>query len=40
MAECYVSRKEDREKRALIRQRASLVKTRTEIRNKVHSLLN
>jgi transposase len=40
VAECYVPAREDREKRALIRHRASLVKTRTEVRNRVHSLLD
>ena len=31
--------KENREKRALIRERASLTKIRTELRNKIHDLL-
>jgi len=39
VAECYVPNKEDREKRALIRERASLTKIRTEHRNKIHGLL-
>ena len=39
VAECYVPTKENREKRALIRERASLTKIRTEHRNKIHSLL-
>jgi transposase len=39
VAECYVPNKENREKRALIRERASLTKTRTEDRNKIHDLL-
>ena len=40
VAECYVPGREDREKRGLVRHRASLVKTRTEVRNRVHSLLD
>ena len=39
VAECYVPSKENREKRALIRERASLTKIRTEHRNKIHGLL-
>jgi transposase len=39
VAECYVPSKENREKRALIRERASLTKIRTEHRNKIHDLL-
>jgi len=39
VAECYVPTKENREKRALIRERASLTKIRTEHRNKIHDLL-
>jgi len=39
VAECYVPNKENREKRALIRERASLTKIRTEHRNKIHDLL-
>jgi transposase len=39
VAECYVSSREDREKRTLIRERASLMKTRTELRNRIHDLL-
>ena len=39
VAECYVPSKENREKRALIRERASLTKIRTELRNKIHDLL-
>jgi transposase len=35
VAESYVPSKQDREKRALIRERASLTKTRTELRNKI-----
>ena len=39
VAECYVPSKENREKRGLIRERASLTKIRTEHRNKIHDLL-
>ena len=39
VAESYVPSRENREKRALIRERASLMKTRTEIRNRIHDLL-
>jgi len=39
VAESYVPSREDRERRALIRERASLTKTRTELRNKIHDLL-
>ena len=39
VAECYVPSKENREKRALIRERTSLTKIRTELRNKIHDLL-
>ena len=39
VAECYVPSREDREKRALIRERASMTKIRTELRNKIHDLL-
>lgn len=39
VAECYVPSREDREKRALIRERANLMKTRTELRNRIHDLL-
>jgi transposase len=39
VAECYVPSKENREKRSLIRERASLTKIRTEHRNKIHDLL-
>ena len=39
VAECYVPSREDREKRGLIRERASMTKIRTELRNKIHDLL-
>jgi transposase len=39
VAECYVPSKENREKRGLIRERASLTKIRTELGNKIHDLL-
>jgi len=39
VAESYVPNRIDREKRALIRERASLMKTRTELRNRIHDLL-
>jgi transposase len=39
VAECYVPSKENREKRGLIRERASLTKIRTELRSKIHDLL-
>jgi len=37
---CYVPSEEERAHRQLLRHRLSLVKTRTEIRNRVHSLLH
>jgi len=37
---CYVPSKEVREVRALVRHRAKLSKTRTEIKNRVHALLD
>jgi transposase len=40
VAASYVPDKETRMKRALLRHRASLVKTRTEIKNRVHNLLD
>jgi hypothetical protein len=39
VAECYVPSREDREKRGLIREWASMTKIRTELRNKIHDLL-
>jgi len=39
VAECYVPSKENREKRGLIREQASMTKIRTELRNKIHDLL-
>jgi len=40
VAECYVAPGEVRQVRALLRQRASLVKMRTMVKNRVHSLLD
>ena len=40
IAECYVVSKEVRQVRALLRQRASLVKMRTMVKNRVHSHLD
>ncbi|RLI40971.1 hypothetical protein DRO64_08195 [Candidatus Bathyarchaeota archaeon] len=40
MAESYIPPKKVRDLRALVRYRASLVRTRTAIKNKVHSLLD
>ena len=40
VAASYVPDKETRARRALLRHRASLVKTRTEIKNRVHNLLD
>ena len=37
---CYVPGEEERGRRQLLRHRLSLVKTRTEVRNRVHSLLH
>jgi len=37
---CYVPGEEERSRRQLLRHRLTLVKTRTEIRNRVHSLLH
>jgi len=38
VAESYVPDKETRAKRALLRHRSSLVKTRTELKNRIHNL--
>jgi len=40
IAECYVAPPETRRVNALLRQRASLVRMRTMVKNKVHSLLD
>jgi len=40
VAECYVASREVRQVRALLRQRSSLVKMRTMVKNRVHSLLD
>lgn len=40
VAESYVPDKETRARRSLLRHRASLVKTRTEVKNRVHNLLD
>jgi transposase len=40
VAASYVPDKETRMRRALLRHRASLVKTRTEIKNRIHNLLD
>lgn len=40
IAECYVASPEIRRVRAVIRQRASLVRMRTMVKNRVHSLLD
>lgn len=40
IAECYVAPQETRRVRVLLRQRASLVKMRTMVKNRVHSLLD
>lgn len=40
MAESYVPDKQTRARRALLRHRASIVKTRTEIKNRIHNLLD
>ena len=40
IAECFVSPKETREINALLRQRASLVKMQTMVKNRVHALLD
>ncbi|MDI6721756.1 MAG: transposase, partial [Candidatus Aenigmarchaeota archaeon] len=37
--ESYVSRKEHRQARLLVRNRASLVGVRTQIKNKIHALM-
>jgi transposase len=40
VAESYVPDKETRNRRALLRHRSSLVKTRTELKNRIHNLLD
>ena len=40
VAASYVPNKETRAKRSLLRHRATLVKTRTEIKNRIHNLLD
>ena len=40
VAECYVPPREVRDRRALLRYRASLVRTRTMVKNRVHALLD
>jgi transposase len=40
VAESYVPDKQTRARRALLRHRASIVKTRTEIKNRIHNLLD
>jgi transposase len=40
VAESYVPNKETRDRRALLRHRSSVVKTRTEIKNRVHNQLD
>jgi len=40
IAECYVSSKETRKVNALLRQRASLTRNQTMVKNQVHSLLD
>lgn len=39
VAESYVPSKEKRDQRALVRHRAAVMKTRSEVRNRIHSLL-
>lgn len=39
VAESYVPSKERREQRALVRHRAALIKQRSEVKNRIHSLL-
>ena len=40
IAECYVAPREVRQVRALLRQRASLVKMRTMVKNRVHAIVD
>jgi transposase len=40
VAASYVPNKETRERRSLLRHRATLIKTRTEIKNRIHNLLD
>jgi transposase len=40
VAESYVPTRKNRERRALIRHRASLMKMRTEVKNRIHALLD
>jgi len=40
IAECYVPRKEVRSIRALVRHRVTLVKMRTQIKNRIHAILD
>jgi len=40
VAECYVPSREVRDRRALLRYRARLVRTRTMVKNRVHALLD
>jgi transposase len=40
LSTCYVPNKEQRSRRELLRHRMQLVKTRTEVKNRIHSLLD
>ena len=40
LSTCYVPGKEQRSRRELLRHRLRLVKTRTEVKNRIHSLLD
>ena len=40
LATCYVPNEEERSRRELLRHRLQLVKTQTEVKNRVHSLLD
>ena len=40
LSTCYVPSEEERSRRELLRHRMQLVKTRTEVRNRIHSLLD
>jgi transposase len=40
LSTCYVPDEEQRSRRELLRHRMKLVKTRTDVRNRIHSLLN
>jgi len=40
LSTCYIPNKEERSRRELLRHRMRLVKTRTEVKNRIHSLLD